>query len=118
MKHQNTTPKKKIRYAVVGLGDIAQAAVLPGFTNAGVNSELAALIWDDPKKLKQLSKYYRVPDTCGYDDYDALLRSDKVDAVYLALPNPSLRIYQCHRNGSDRRWSHRGADAEVAAILT
>jgi glucose-fructose oxidoreductase len=87
MKHQNNSSKKKIRYAVVGLGDIAQVAVLPGFANASANSELTALISDDPKKLKQLSKYYQVSNTCGYDDYDAFLRSDRVDAVYLALPN-------------------------------
>jgi predicted dehydrogenase len=93
IKHQNAKSRKKIRYAVVGLGDIAQAAVLPGFTNAGVNSELAALISDDPKKLKRLSEYYRVPDVCSYDDYDAFLRSDKVDAVYLALPNSLHREY-------------------------
>ena len=34
---------KKIRYAVVGLGHIAQVAVLPAFAHASANSELAAL---------------------------------------------------------------------------
>jgi len=93
MKNQKHPSKRRIRYAVVGLGDIAQGAVLPGFTNAGKNSELTALISDDPKKLKQLSKQYHVPDTCGYEDYDAFLRSDRVDAVYLALPNSMHRDY-------------------------
>src|SRR3954468_2272906 len=41
----------KIRYAVVGLGHIAQYAVLPAFENARENSVLAALISDDPAKL-------------------------------------------------------------------
>jgi glucose-fructose oxidoreductase len=90
---KNPKSKKKIRYAVVGLGDIAQGAVLPGFSNASANSELVALISDDPKKLKQLEKIYRVEDTCGYDGYDVFLRSGKVDAVYLALPNSLHREY-------------------------
>ena len=85
--------KKKIRYAVVGLGDIAQGAILPGFGNASANSELVALISDDPKKLKQIAKIYRIEETCGYDGYDVFLRSGKVDAVYLALPNSLHREY-------------------------
>lgn len=38
-----SSPKPKIRYAVVGLGYISQTAVLPAFANASENSELAAL---------------------------------------------------------------------------
>jgi predicted dehydrogenase len=37
---------RKIRYAVVGLGHIAQVAVLPAFDNAP-NSELAAVVSSD-----------------------------------------------------------------------
>jgi glucose-fructose oxidoreductase len=33
-------PEKKVRYAVVGLGHIAQAAVLPGFQHARTKSQL------------------------------------------------------------------------------
>jgi predicted dehydrogenase len=78
---------KKIRYAVVGLGHIAQVAVLPAFGHATRNSELRTLVTDDPKKAKQLSKKYRVPFTYGYDDYEECLRSGEIDAVYIALPN-------------------------------
>src|SRR5690242_15615344 len=41
---------KKIRYAVVGLGHIAQVAILPAFAQARQNSTLAALVSDDPEK--------------------------------------------------------------------
>ena len=34
-------PVKKVRYAVVGLGHIAQAAVLPAFRHARINSQRA-----------------------------------------------------------------------------
>ncbi len=74
-----------VRYAVVGLGHIAQVAVLPAFERARRNSRLAALVSDDPTKLKALSKKYRIRGTFAYADFDACL--DQVDAVYIALPN-------------------------------
>jgi glucose-fructose oxidoreductase len=79
--------ERKVRYAVVGLGHIAQAAVLPAFKHAGANSELAALVSDDPTKLKELGKKYKVRQLYSYDDYDRCVESGAVDAVYIALPN-------------------------------
>jgi predicted dehydrogenase len=78
---------RKIRYAVVGLGHIAQVAVLPAFKHARRNSELAALVSDDPEKLRTLSKRYRVEQTFSYAEYDDCLRHGAIDAVYIALPN-------------------------------
>jgi Predicted dehydrogenases and related proteins len=78
---------KKIRYAVVGLGYISQAAVLPAFRHAGKNSRLTALVSDDPVKLRHLGKKYNVRHLFNYDDYEELLHSGEVDAVYIALPN-------------------------------
>src|SRR5688572_14032885 len=80
-------PRKQIRYAVVGLGHIAQVAVLPAFGNARRNSKLAALVSGDPVKREQLSKQYQVDNTCSYEQYDELLKSGDIDAVYIALPN-------------------------------
>jgi predicted dehydrogenase len=84
---------KRIRYAVVGLGHIAQAAVLPGFGHASRNSELAALVSGDPVKLRELSRRYRVPVQASYEEYGALLRSGKIDAVYIAEPNSLHRDF-------------------------
>ena len=84
---------QKIRYAVVGLGYIAQVAVLPAFRHASRNSELSALISDDPEKLRQLSEKYDVKITGSYDDYENILRSGNIDAVYIALPNHMHREY-------------------------
>lgn len=75
----------KVRYAVVGLGHIAQAAVLPAFNNAR-NSSLAALVSNDRKKRETLGRKYRVRRTCSYDQYEECL-AEGIDAVYLALPN-------------------------------
>jgi len=74
-----------IRYAIVGLGHIAQVAMLPAFAHARRNSRVTALVSDDPAKLRALSKKYRVPSVFSYDEYDTCL--EQVDAVYIALPN-------------------------------
>ncbi len=83
---------KKVRYAVVGVGWIAQEVVLPAFKNTK-NSELAALVTEDPKKAEELGKRYEVWQTLGYEDYDNLLRSGSIDAVYIALPNSMHKDY-------------------------
>jgi glucose-fructose oxidoreductase len=69
----------------VGLGHIAQAAVLPAFGHARRNSRLTALVSDDSTKQTKLSKKYRVESTFSYEEYDSCL--EQVDAVYIALPN-------------------------------
>ena len=78
--------KSAIRYAVVGLGYIAQAAVLPAFRHARRNSRLAAIVSGDASKRAALARRYRVP-AFDYAEYDSLLESGAVDAVYIALPN-------------------------------
>lgn len=81
------TRSSRIRFGVVGLGHIAQVAVLPAFRAASKNSELTALVTGDPKKARALSKTYKVPAVYGYDQFDELIGSDVVDALYIALPN-------------------------------
>jgi predicted dehydrogenase len=87
-------PLTTIRYAVVGLGNITQDALLPAFKNAK-NSELAALVTGEKKKSDELAKRYRLDPSSayGYDDYDECLKSGKVDAVYIGLPNHSHEEY-------------------------
>src|SRR5262245_40650342 len=77
---------RKIRYAVLGLGHIAQAAVLPAFKHAR-NSALAALVSGTTKKLDTLGRRYKVKRLYGYDEVDELFASGEIDAVYIALPN-------------------------------
>jgi len=76
--------RRKLRYAVVGLGHIAQVAVLPAFRTAA-NSELFALVSADAEKLKKLGKKYKIDHLYSYQDYGRALSN--VEAVYLALPN-------------------------------
>ena len=74
-----------IRYAVVGLGHIAQVAVLPAFKHARRNSRLTAIVSDDARKRRAIGQKYRIDQAFTCDEYDACL--EKVDAVYIALPN-------------------------------
>ena len=79
--------RRKIRYAVVGLGHIAQVAVIPAFRHAGENSELAALVSSDKTKLEELGQRYQIDELHSYGSYHRLLKSGAIDAVYVALPN-------------------------------
>ncbi len=83
--------KDKIRYAVVGAGNIAQVAMLPAFAHAKENSTLTALVSSDPQKRKQLSKKYGIEIAVDYHEYERVLA--EVDAVYIALPNHLHREY-------------------------
>ncbi len=80
----------KVRFAVVGLGHIAQVAVLPGFRHAK-HAELTALVSGDPKKRAELAKEYAPAKAFDYGAYDEVLGA--VDAVYIALPNHLHREY-------------------------
>ena len=78
MKHagkRSTTsgPSRKIRYAVVGLGHIAQNAILPAFAHAGSNSQLVALVSGDKEKLAKLGRKYKTPALYSYEQYDECL---------------------------------------------
>jgi predicted dehydrogenase len=94
--------KKKIRYAVIGLGHIAQTAVLPAFEHAE-NSELAALITGDQEKHRELSERYGVK-AYNYDDLESAIENEGVEAVYIATPN------MLHREHAERA---AGAGAHV-----
>jgi len=82
-----------IRYAVIGLGWIAQSAVLPAFARARRNSKLEALVSDDDTKLKVLGRKYKVDKLYSYDELDRCLADPELDAVFIALPNTMHRTY-------------------------
>ncbi|MBO0662700.1 Gfo/Idh/MocA family oxidoreductase [Jiella sp. MQZ9-1] len=75
----------KIRYAVVGGGWISQAAFMPGVGQTS-NSLMTAIVTGDRTKGEALAKDYGLT-VYGYDEYDAMLMSGTVDAVYIATPN-------------------------------
>ena len=90
MTLRKTSPRK-VRYAVVGLGNIAQVAVLPAFAHAEESSELAALISSDRDKLREMGDHYGVVRRGSYDELEAILKSAHVDVAYIAVPNAMHR---------------------------
>ena len=76
---------RQVGYAVIGLGHIAQTAVLPAFSNSR-NSKLVALVSGDAEKRRKLARRYRC-DAYSYAELDACLARPDLDAVYIALPN-------------------------------
>jgi predicted dehydrogenase len=87
--------KAKVRYAVVGAGNIAQVAVLPAFRHTR-HSELKAIVSSDAKKLRALGRKYRISHLYDYDELEALAATGEIDALYLALPN------HLHREWTER----------------
>jgi predicted dehydrogenase len=82
-----TSERRKIRYAVVGAGNIAQVAILPAFDHARENSELVALVSGDPAKRAALRERYALEADGDYDEFERVLEGAGVDAVYVATPN-------------------------------
>jgi predicted dehydrogenase len=76
----------KVRYAIVGLGDIAQEDMMPGVDHTG-NSKITALITSDPVKSTELGKKYDVGSCFIYEQFNQALKSGSFDAIYLATPN-------------------------------
>jgi len=89
-KGRHSSSQEKIRYAVVGMGHIAQVAILPAFKNTK-NSELVTIVSGESEKRDKVGRKYRLEHVYSYDGYDRAL--SEVDAVYLALPNHLHREY-------------------------
>ncbi len=77
---------RKVRYAVVGVGWISQAAMLPGVEHTG-NSEVVALVTSHEDKAAKVGEKYGIHKVVSYEEYGDLLRSGEIDAAYLATPN-------------------------------
>lgn len=81
----------RVRYAVVGAGNIAQVAILPAFAHASRTSELVAIVSGDERKVDALVKRYDLAHAGSYDDLEAVLEASEADAVFVATPNTTHR---------------------------
>jgi predicted dehydrogenase len=77
---------KPIGYAVVGLGSIAETAVLPAFRNSK-KSKLMALVSHDQSRAQQLGAKFGVKQCYSYANYHQCLSQPGVDAVFIASVN-------------------------------
>ncbi len=83
---------KRVGYAVVGLGRIAEWAVLPAFRHSK-KAKLIALVSGDEKKAKRLAVKFGASDYYTYEDYALCLSHPKIDAVYIATNNSTHAEY-------------------------
>jgi len=81
-------PKRKLGYAVVGLGSYATRQIMPQFKNCEY-ARLVALVSGTPEKLERYGAEYNVPKThrYSYADYDKIRNNPDIDVVYVVLPN-------------------------------
>jgi predicted dehydrogenase len=77
---------KRVGYAVVGLGRIAEHAVLPAFREAR-KSRLIALVSGDAGKAKRLARKFRASQYATYDRFEDCLRNPEIEAVYISTNN-------------------------------
>jgi predicted dehydrogenase len=77
---------KRVGYAVVGLGSIAEISVLPAFENSR-KSRLVALVSHDLARAAQLGAKFGVKNCFAYENYDQCLHHSDVEAVFIASVN-------------------------------
>jgi len=82
-----TESERKIRYVVIGAGNIAQQAVLPAFQHATRNSELVGIVSGDAQKRETLARRYGLTHAGEYDQLEDVLEQAQADAVYVTVPN-------------------------------
>ena len=78
---------KKIGYAVIGLGRIADH-FMRGVLDTS-NSQITGLVSGHRDKAERIAAQYNVPSTSiyNYENFDEIAHNPAVDAVYVALPN-------------------------------
>ncbi len=77
---------KRTGIAVVGLGRIAELAVLPAFRHSKKTC-LVSLVSGDERKAARLAQKFGAADYYSYDDFALCLNHPQVQAVFIATPN-------------------------------
>ena len=81
---------QKVRWGILGVGDVTEKKSGPGFQNAE-RSELVAVMRRTSDKAADYAERHGVPK--WYDDADKLINDPEVDAVYIATPPDSHHDY-------------------------
>ena len=81
-------PVKKLGWAIVGLGNLALAQVLPAFKLCRL-SKPTAVVSGHPDKAKRVAEGYGIDPkrVYSYDTFDRIADDPAVDVVYVILPN-------------------------------
>ena len=81
-------PRRKLGYAIVGLGSYATEQIMPRLKECD-HARLAAEVSGTPEKQERYGTEYGVPRThrYGYRDFDRIRDNPDIDLVYVVLPN-------------------------------
>lgn len=75
---------ESIRFGILGAANFARSQMAPAI-HAAAGAEFIALATRSAQKAETFKDIN--PDLLVFEDYDALIRSDEIDAVYIPLPN-------------------------------
>jgi predicted dehydrogenase len=80
--------KRKVGWAIVGLGELALEEVMPAFREAKL-SEPVALVSGHPDKARKVAEVYGIDPKSIYDyqNYERLSEDQRVEVIYIILPN-------------------------------
>jgi predicted dehydrogenase len=79
------TSHRKVGFAVVGLGSIAQGSVLPAFSQSK-KARLVAVVSRDRKKAARVARNFKAPAFYSLEEYAACVANPEVEVVYVATP--------------------------------
>ena len=87
-------PDQRVGYAIVGLGHLALAEILPAFGQCK-HARPVALVSGDAEKMSKAAKQYGIkPSSCySYQTYDQLKDNPEVQVIYIVLPNAMHHEY-------------------------
>ena len=77
-------PKSTVRWGILSTANIGRAAVIPAI-NESANGEVIAVASRDARCARDFAAANDIPDS--YGSYEALLKDECIDAVYIPLPN-------------------------------
>src|SRR6185503_6177623 len=81
---------EKIKWGIIGCGDVTEVKSGPAF-NKVANSELVAVMRRDAEKAKDYANRHKVPK--WYSDADKLINDPEINAIYIATPPSSHEEY-------------------------
>ena len=84
------TPARDVRWGIIGCGNVTEVKSGPGFQKAP-HSRLVAVMRRDADKARDYAQRHGVPH--WYDDAAVLVADPEVDAVYVATPPSTHKLY-------------------------
>jgi len=95
-------PNKPVGWAIVGLGQLALAEVMPAFRETKL-SKPVALVSGHPDKANQVAAFYGIDpkQIYSYENFDSIKDNPEIQAVYIILPNSMHAEYtiRAHKAG-------------------